>query len=402
MSMSHRFGLGSFDRFSRAPGARSGNKRWTDRVRRRHARLGFTLIELLVVIAIIAVLISLLLPAVQAAREAARRVSCVNNLKQLGLALQNYHSANNSFPVGSIPGYVPESNSLVINGDFGPLLRLLSFTEQQPLYNAANFSIASFNSLYGDGANSTVTVTKLSLFVCPSDVAPSWAMEATGSSVLNGIPAPGNTYFASVGSSLEFDASQTGGPPNGLFAAINPTSPIGGLVTISSITDGTSNTVALGEWRTGSGNVNTITIPTDVVFLGAFPAGRLSQYTTDGDAGRRRPVRAVVADVCRVGGYRALRQDPDPRRELGHWYRGLHLGPHPPGAEPEVSELHYPRGRYGDGKPGHVHPEQLSPRWRERRPGRRLGPFPQGQHEPSGDLGSRLSAQGEVISSDSY
>jgi prepilin-type processing-associated H-X9-DG protein len=228
---------------------------------------------LLVVIAIIAILIALLLPAVQAAREAARRVSCVNNLKQLGLALQNYQSTYNSFPVGTIPAYVPESSSYIINGDFGPLLRLLSYTEQQPLYNAANFSIAAFNSASGDAANSTVTATRLNLFLCPSDVVPSWSMEATGSSVLNGIPAPGNTYFGSLGSSLEFDASQTSGPPNGLFAAINPALPIGGLISISSVTDGTSNTIALGEWRTGSGNINTITIPTDVVFLGAFPPG---------------------------------------------------------------------------------------------------------------------------------
>jgi prepilin-type N-terminal cleavage/methylation domain-containing protein len=74
-------------------------------------RGGFTLIELLVVIAIIAVLIALLLPAVQAAREAARRAQCVNNLKQIGLAMHNYHSTNDSFPPGGLPQWNPGSSN---------------------------------------------------------------------------------------------------------------------------------------------------------------------------------------------------------------------------------------------------------------------------------------------------
>src|SRR3954452_5336840 len=98
----------------------------------RRSRRAFTLIELLVVIAIIAVLIALLLPAVQAAREAARRLQCVNNLKQLGLAVHQYHDAHNSFPPGQL---------LFINWrDLSSLVLLLPFIEQQPLYSAFNFA----------------------------------------------------------------------------------------------------------------------------------------------------------------------------------------------------------------------------------------------------------------------
>src|SRR3954470_14185912 len=99
---------------------------------------GFTLIELLVVIAIIAVLIALLLPSVQAAREAARRAQCINNLKQLGLGLHNYHSSNNSFPMAGNYG-----GSLETSGPHGPgiLVYMLGGIEQQALYSAFNFNI---------------------------------------------------------------------------------------------------------------------------------------------------------------------------------------------------------------------------------------------------------------------
>ena len=105
---------------------------------RRHR--GFTLIELLVVIAIIAVLISLLLPAVQSAREAARRAQCTNNLKQIGLALHNYLSANNSVP----PAYIVYSpvGSKNTAQDFTALTRMLPFLEQNAIYNSINFNVA--------------------------------------------------------------------------------------------------------------------------------------------------------------------------------------------------------------------------------------------------------------------
>src|SRR5438067_386874 len=98
-------------------------------------RRGFTLIELLVVIAIIAVLIALLLPAVQAAREAARRAQCVNNLKQLGLALHNYHSINNIFPSGR-PGDDPSHNDSNAASNW---VSTLPQMEQQQMFNAWNF-----------------------------------------------------------------------------------------------------------------------------------------------------------------------------------------------------------------------------------------------------------------------
>ncbi|MHC5542630.1 type IV pilin protein, partial [Singulisphaera rosea] len=91
----------------------------------------FTLIELLVVIAIIAVLIGLLLPAVQAAREAGRRIQCVNNLKQLGLALHNYHESRQCLPPSSMGSI----------GDFSALSQILPFLEQTNMYNVLNFSL---------------------------------------------------------------------------------------------------------------------------------------------------------------------------------------------------------------------------------------------------------------------
>jgi prepilin-type N-terminal cleavage/methylation domain-containing protein/prepilin-type processing-associated H-X9-DG protein len=232
---------------------------------RRHA---FTLIELLVVIAIIAVLIALLLPAVQAAREAARRAQCVNNLKQVGLAMHNYHSVHDVFPSAGLAVYDASAKALAGNAqDFSAHVRMLGSLENQALLNAANFSYSCFNTdTYGCAANATVSITRLNVFLCPSDVAPGFNLVRV-SGGLGSFRAPGNNYFASYGAGIEYDGSMTSGPPNGVFQIK------GVALGVRDILDGTSNTIAFGEWRVGSGIATSFTIPTDIIFSGVTPTG---------------------------------------------------------------------------------------------------------------------------------
>jgi prepilin-type N-terminal cleavage/methylation domain-containing protein/prepilin-type processing-associated H-X9-DG protein len=134
---------------------------------RSRPRRGFTLIELLVVIAIIAVLIAILLPAVQAAREAARRSQCVNNLKQIGLALHNYESAFTSFPIsgqGSLYT-IPVPDTMYVDGT-GIHARILPQLEYGVVYNAINFGLPEYNHI--SGANYTGFSAVISTFLCPS------------------------------------------------------------------------------------------------------------------------------------------------------------------------------------------------------------------------------------------
>ena len=139
------------------------------RSERTARRVGFTLIELLVVIAIIGVLIALLLPAVQAAREAARRAQCSNNLKQLGLALHNYESANQCFPpAGQGTNYnVSPAVIQFTDGQYSVFARILTTMEGGATFNALNFSLP-----YNDvtGANFTGASQVINVFVCPSAV----------------------------------------------------------------------------------------------------------------------------------------------------------------------------------------------------------------------------------------
>jgi prepilin-type N-terminal cleavage/methylation domain-containing protein/prepilin-type processing-associated H-X9-DG protein len=229
-------------------------------------RRGFTLIELLVVIAIIAVLIALLLPAVQAAREAARRASCINNLKQIGIALHNYMQTNDCVPPGGLPVTLATGGTSAANASFSAQARLLQFIEQGSVYNSMNFAYGCFNSkdTYGCAANSTVCASRLSVFICPSQTPPSWPVtRVTGQTYVG----PGCSYFASMGSTLEFTAGNTGGLPNGLFPYAGP------AIGLRDVQDGASNTIAFGEWRIGSGMNSTLTIPSDIVYVNSLPNG---------------------------------------------------------------------------------------------------------------------------------
>jgi len=220
------------------------------RTRSRWRRPGFTLIELLVVIAIIAVLIALLLPAVQAAREAARRSQCVNNMKQIGLALHNYESTNGSFPwtQGAVSARYPNAyngrmpwDSPAANGDewanFGSLALMLPYMEQTATYNAINFAfgIEAYRPNQGgapDWVQATAINQVIASFICPSD---------TGKGR--------NSYRASNGTNWDWWSRDSGAGP---ITRIQP----GGqsIGTIAGVTDGTSNTIAFFERNRGDGD----------------------------------------------------------------------------------------------------------------------------------------------------
>ncbi len=231
---------------------------------RRDAR-GFTLIELLVVIAIIAVLIALLLPAVQSAREAARRSQCSNNMKQLGLALHNYLTANDAVPHVYPLWYSPPSLGYSDGwGAWSAQSHMFPFLEQNALYNAINFGMAN---RYTAWTNLSFLGTRITSFLCPSSPL------AQGTVACNAlIQSPGNNYFGSVGPSIAWQMTWPGnGSPNGVFnwdnnpAITGNGAPVSQAISIRDISDGTSNTIAFGEWRTGDFNCNKLTVPQDVI-----------------------------------------------------------------------------------------------------------------------------------------
>lgn len=171
-------------------------------------RPGFTLIEVLVVIAVIGLLVALLLPAVQMAREAARRTSCISNLKQIGLAMHNYHSTCGSFPGSSVAR------------QFSPHVALLPHLDQATLYNSINVCLIRPGP--SPMLNKTAQTTQVGIFLCPSEALPSYGQAST-------------SYAGCVGYGFQIQKKR-----NGLFT--HPCVSMAGLV------DGASHTAAFSEW----------------------------------------------------------------------------------------------------------------------------------------------------------
>ncbi len=214
---------------------RSAQRRITTRRPR-----GFTLVELLVVIAIIGALVALLLPAVQSAREAARRSACTNNLRQLGVALQNFHSAHGHFPAGR-GGPVPQI--------FSPQAYLLPYVEEGSIEGQMDFSVEPTplfiaGVAYSGARNQAAAYEAVSVLTCPSDVA---------SGRVEGSLYGGTNYAACTGSAV-LDAG-TVNPSDGVFYRESK-------IAFRHITDGSSHTVAFSERMLGNGQ-SVSTLPPD-------------------------------------------------------------------------------------------------------------------------------------------
>jgi prepilin-type N-terminal cleavage/methylation domain-containing protein/prepilin-type processing-associated H-X9-DG protein len=197
---------------------------------------GFTLIELLVVIAIIAVLIALLLPAVQQAREAARRTQCRNNLKQLGLALHNYHDVHLIFPLAQ---YL---NIALPNSAWGWSAMILPYLEQAPMYNALNLGSQMLEQAANDPVRLRLLTTPLPVFLCPSDPAEGVNLnrpfvQKSSGGLCVGMIMNQTAYFGKS----NYMACNGNHDSDGIFLSG------GGKCAIRDITDGTSNTIMVGE-----------------------------------------------------------------------------------------------------------------------------------------------------------
>lgn len=257
----------------------------------QNSRSGFTLIELLVVIAIIAVLVALLLPAVQQAREAARRSSCKNNLKQIGLALHNYHDTHSVFPPGYINdwGVALNGSGAVYNHKNGGAVRIdaaqwawsafvLPFIDQAPIYQAIRISDMDAIDVVTDNQIRANMMTPLESFRCPSDIGPVINSARSTHNVLGW-----NFYFPKsnyIGLNTGLRETTSIGGYTGVDAIIESHQHTTGIfyadsrVKMRDITDGTSNQILVGErsWRYKTGSCDNFAAAGSLYVTGAADA----------------------------------------------------------------------------------------------------------------------------------